>query len=463
MQRIEIHGSAMAKPSGWKVHPERLDGLYLLTLGCLTFVLMGCVLESLSSVAMTDFRVHYYSSRCLLESHDPYNPQNILSQYRASEKEALSASATDQMVISRYIYPPVVFGLMAPISLLPFSLGHFLWMVANAVCLIVGAFAAWDVAAPYAPTLSGALIGYMIGNSALILITGNIVGVAIGICAVAFWCFMKERYAALGIICLAISLLLKPHDSGIVWLCLLLAGGLYRKRALQALAAATILGVPGLVWASVVAPRWIGEMRANMSELSVHGGITDPGPASSGAHALAMQINLQTALSMFKDDPGFYNPVTYLICGAIFVVWAVRVLWLHPGAKTVCIALAVAAPLTMLPLYHRRDDAKLLLLAIPACAIVWKEHARISRLVFYVTALCVLVTGEAPWVILLIAFRHLRVPDTFWTREAEVAIQVLPVPLALLAMCCVYLWPLFRRNPAIGQGMARESWEVNRI
>ena len=40
--------------------------------------------------------------------------------------------------------------------------------------------------------------------------------------------------------CLAISLMLKPHDAGLVWLYFLLAGGIYRKRALQALVADAI-------------------------------------------------------------------------------------------------------------------------------------------------------------------------------------------------------------------------------
>jgi len=79
----------------------------------------------------------------------------------------------------------------------------------------------------------GALIGFFLANCELLIVLGNMAGVAIGLCVVAVWCFLRERYVAAGIFCLAISLAIKPHDSGLVWLYFLLAGGIYRRRALQ--------------------------------------------------------------------------------------------------------------------------------------------------------------------------------------------------------------------------------------
>jgi hypothetical protein len=36
---------------------------------------------------------------------------------------------------------------------------------------------------------------------------------------VAAWCFIKGRFIPAGILCLAVSLAIKPHDAGLVWLC----------------------------------------------------------------------------------------------------------------------------------------------------------------------------------------------------------------------------------------------------
>lgn len=46
----------------------------------------------------------------------------------------------------------------------------------------------------------------------------------ISLCIIAVWCFMKERLAIVGVVCLAVNLLMKPYDSDLMWLCFLLAG-----------------------------------------------------------------------------------------------------------------------------------------------------------------------------------------------------------------------------------------------
>ena len=436
MTRIRNHSNSESMTR------ERRDGFYLLGLGCLVFILFGSALEHISPVSMTDFRTYYYSSRCLLQNRDPYDPEQTSAIYHGEETERPNDSAKNQMVITKYIYLPGTLSLTVPGALLPFGVCRVLWMISNAGCLILAAFLAWDLAIPYAPIVSGALIGFLVANSELVLITGNAVGVAVGLCVIAVWCFIKKRLELIGIISLAVSLVLKPHDAGLVWLYFLLAGGIGRRRALQSLLAVAIISAPGVAWVTAIAPNWIGELKANISALSVHGGVADPGPSSSGAHALAMQINLQTVLSMIKDDPRFYNPASYLLCGALIILWAGKVLRSPSSPRTAWIALAVVASLSMLPVYHRQDDAKLLLLAIPACAILWAERTLIGRLALFVTTVGLIATAEVPWAIGLTLLRHLQLPNARWSVEALMAVQILPTPLALLAVSCFYLWLL---------------------
>jgi len=51
----------------------RRDGLVLLLLGSVVFVLLGLALEHASHEPMVDFRVVYYPARCLVEHGDPYS------------------------------------------------------------------------------------------------------------------------------------------------------------------------------------------------------------------------------------------------------------------------------------------------------------------------------------------------------------------------------------------------------
>lgn len=424
-------------------NPKR-DSLYLLTLGCLVFVLLGSAIEAKSPVSMTDFRAYYYSARCLIEKGDPYNVNEVQRVYRAEERERPNDTEKNEQVITRFIYFPPTFAVTAPMAAMPFGVSRSIWMILNAGCLIFAAFAVWDLAFPDAPILSGVLAGFVIANSELVLITGNSVGMAIGLCVVSVWCFVRMRFISAGIACMAISLMLKPHDAGLIWLYFALIGGTYRKYAWRILATTAILSLPGFAWVTFVAPHWQHGLESNMAALSVHGGIADPGPASSGAHALAMQINLQTVLSVFRDEPSFYNPVAYVVCGLLLLVWVIQVLQSRSSPQLNWIALAFAATLSMLPVYHRQDDAKLLLLAIPACAMLWARNGLIGKLMLAVTASGLMLTAEIPWAILLTVLRRLPPPESPWARLGLVAIQVFPIPLMLIGMSIFYLWLLLK-------------------
>src|SRR5208282_5634476 len=144
----------------------------------LVFVVLGSALESVSSVSMTDFRAYYYSARCLVQKYDPYDEREVARVYRAQETERPEDSAKNQLVITRCIYLPSVFIFTTPIAMLPFGPSHLLWMIANAGMLVFASLLVWDLGAQYAPVLSGALIGFLLANSELVIVTGNVVGIA---------------------------------------------------------------------------------------------------------------------------------------------------------------------------------------------------------------------------------------------------------------------------------------------
>ncbi len=100
----------------------------------------------------------------------------------------------------------------------------------------------------------------------------------------------------------------------------------------------------------------------------------------SGSGGGGMIIDLQTIFSIFRDDPRLYNPVTYLICGPLLIVWIFVTLRAKPTRSKDYFALAAIAALSMLPVYHRPYDAKLLLLTLPACAMVLAEGGPLGRI-----------------------------------------------------------------------------------
>jgi hypothetical protein len=412
----------------------------MLLLGSVVFVLLGVVLENASNISMQDFKVVYYPARCLIQHGDPYSESAVLRVYRAEEVSPQLDTPNMLQFASRYIYLPASFSFTVPFAMLPWGPAHILWMALTMGSLLLASFLIWSVGAEDAPVLSGVLIGFLLANSEVLVILCNSAGIAVSLCIVAVWCFLSERFVPVGILCLAVSLVIKPQDAGLVWLYFLLAGGVFRKRAGQTLLAAVALGLPGLLWVWRASPRWIEKWHANLSAFSAHGGLTDPGPASANGYGLSLMTHLQTVFAFFRDDPRFYNSASYLVCAPLLLVWAWVTLRSRPSSTRAWLALAAVTALSMLPVYHRLNDTKLLLLTVPACAILWAEGGAIRWLALAVNAAGFTLTGDIPWTVAMLFIRYLHLSTTGLSGQILRAALVFPTPLILLLMGIFYLW-----------------------
>jgi uncharacterized membrane protein (UPF0136 family) len=426
----------------------RLDGLYLLLIGCAVFILLGAALETGAPAPMLDFRAVYYPARCLMQHCDPYQEAEVLRVYQAEGVYGSLDTAKERMMSTRYGYLPSAFSFTAPFALLPWGPASLLWITLTAASLIFASFLIWNLAANYAPIISGCLIGFLLANSEVLVIQGMCAGIVVSLCVVAVWCFLRERFIPAGILCLAVSLAVKPQDTGLVWLYLLLAGGILRKRAGQTLLVVIAMSLPMVLWVWHLSPHWMRELHSNILALGAHGGINDPSPASSGAHGLAAVISLQAVFSVFRDDPRVYNFISDLICAPLLLVWAFVTLRSRPTAERFWLGLAAVAALSMLPLYHRQYDAKLLLLTVPACAILWAEGGLIGRLAVLVNAAAFVLTGDLSWAIILGIISSLHLNTAGLAGQILTAVQVFPTPLILLVMSVFYLWVYVRRSSA---------------
>ena len=425
----------------------RLDGLYLFLLGSLLFILVGLVVEHLGSDSMGDFKGVYYDARCMLQHRDPYNEAELLRVFEAERGGAPGTQGGSPLALSLNVYLPTTFVFIVPFAMLPWGPAHLLWLILTAGSFILAAFLMWDVGASKAPVLSGALLAFLAVTSSLhLLSTGNAAGIVVSFCAIATWCFLKERFVPAGILCLAVSLAIKPHDAGLIWLYFLLAGGIRRKRALQTLVVAAALGIPAMLWVSQIAPNWIQELHANLATISAHGSMNDPGPTGTGSRTPGMVIDLASVLSVFRDDPRFYYPVAYLVCAIPLLAWSARTLRSRFSEATGWLALAAIVPLTLIVTYHRPQDAKLLLLTIPACAMLWAEGGLTGWLALLTTATGIAATGDIPLSVLVTLTKGLHPSMTSLPGQLLFILFLRPVPLILLIMGIFYLWIYVRRS-----------------
>jgi hypothetical protein len=225
----------------------------------------------------------------------------------------------------------------------------------------------------------------------------------------------------------------------------MLAGGTYRKRALQTLAVAVAIGLPAVLWASQIAPDWMQELRSNIQTASAHGALNDPGPSSIAFRAPDPVTSLQSVISILRDDPDFYNPASYLLAAPLLLIWGFTTVRSQRSSSNTWLALAAISTLTMLVSYHRQHDAKLLLLTVPACTLLWAEGGLAGRFALVANTAGFLVTGDIPSMILILLTRNMPLSTTSFFGKIETILLVRPDTLILLAMAVFYLWVFVSR------------------
>ncbi|HET7102493.1 MAG TPA: hypothetical protein VFI20_00240, partial [Terracidiphilus sp.] len=394
----------------------------------------------------------YFGSRTLLAQKDPYIQQNVARVASEQMERDENPDAIQPDALPHNLYLPTVFSVTLPFALLSYRLASVLWIAWLAGTLVAGFVLLWYLASGFSPALAGALAGLLIADSVLPLVAGNTAAIAVGLCAIAVWSFLSGRLVAVGVVCLAVSLLLKPHDTGMVWLFFLLAGRTFRRYALLTLAATIVAALPGVLVVTRVAPTWMPELHRTLVLDSARGGPNDPGPASSEGHGVGMIISLQTAVSFFWDDPAVYNTTAYAVFGVLALIW-IAITIRHQGSlQSSLLGLAAIAPLSLLPLYHRQSDATILLLTIPACAMLWRKPGRARWIALALSVVAILVTGGLSWALFLAVLGWLY---PFWngiTGPVFIAAQMIPAPFVLLALGIFYLYiygrfPEQDRNP----------------
>jgi hypothetical protein len=390
--------------------------------------------------AWIDFRAVYAGTRCLIHHHNPYNVSDLEREYQSEDGQRPPDSPYYLQAIVLYVNVPSTFVILAPFAVFSWGPAHFLWMLLTGCVFILALLLMWNTGAKYAPKVATFLACVIAINCESIFAAGNTAGLVVGLCGIAVWCLLEDRFVWIGVVCLGLSLAVKPHDIGIIWLYFMLAGGALRKRALQSLAITAVIGLTALAWISHVAPTWMHDWNANLATISARGGINEPGPNSYSNHSIYTVVDLQAAVSIFRDDPRVYNTVSYLFCGVLLLVWSIWARRTRFSVPRAWLALACGTAITLLITYHRPWDAKLVMLAIPSCCMLWARRDRLGKIAFSITFAAAMFAGDVP----LSAFKTMA--DALHAGTAGFGEQLLtvvlrrPESIALLAMGVFYLW-----------------------
>lgn len=412
--------------------------------------------------AWIDFRAVYAGTRCLMHGHNPYNVGDLAREYGSEDGPRPPATPLHIQSITLYVNMPTTFMIVAPFAALAYGPATVLWMLATGGAFVLALLLMWRLGARYAPRVSTFLICILAINCESIFAGANTAGIVVGLCAIAVWCFLENRFVRVGVVCLALCLAVKPHDAGLIWLYFLLAGGVQRKRALQSLLITVLIGLAAAGWVSHVAPTWMHDWKANLATISAPGGINEPGPSAVKDGSVYSIVDLQGALSIFRDNPQFYNRATYAICGLFLLAWAVWTLRAGFSEDKAWLALSVATAFSMLVTYHRIWDAKLAMLVIPACCMVWARRDRTGKAAFLVTASALFVNGDISLVILAAIVKSFPPSVSGMLGPVVACVTSRPASVALLVLGVFYLG-LYARHALAPRSVAPVVAELEHV
>jgi hypothetical protein len=256
------------------------------------------------------------------------------------------------------------------------------------------------------------------------------------------WCLLKGRLPWLGVVLFSLSICLKPQDAAPIWCFFLLTSPDLRKRSLQIAVFTAALSIPALLWVWHLSPHWTAELHSHLGVLSAPGGPADPGPLDPDSEL----VDFQVVFSRIKDVPNFYNLLSYVVGGLLLLVWAVLAMRAPRRRETQLLSLGALVPLSLLPVYHHFYDTKLLLLCIPAFALLWSGDRRRRWTALALTLATLILTGDLSHTVLnrnhLGGLAHSFFPS----------LPVLLAPAALLGMGLFYLWAMRQSSLSAGSG-----------
>jgi hypothetical protein len=276
------------------------------------------------------------------------------------------------------VYPPSTFLLIAPITFLDYPNAQVLWYYSGAVLFCVAAgllafFVSRDMQWVYFLLATAMLVS---ANTDFLLGPGQPSTFAISFTVMAVWAFYRTDQKWLGVVLLALGLAMKPHMAIAVFLFLLLRRG-FRREALAGGAIALALLGAGILrlQLSLHSAVWLANFRHAVSVGIAPGGTNEPSPANPAAIHI---INLQTIVSIWVSSPRIYGAISLLIAMAIATLWLWSYRRVAQTPRDELFAMAGLLCLSLLPVYHRDYDSRLLILTIPPIVWLLRHHLRIG-------------------------------------------------------------------------------------
>jgi hypothetical protein len=356
-----------------------------LLLFCLAALVFFTVGTGRAFVASNDLVPVYTGARCLLHGCNPYDTRQLEQQFFLAGGHPTELPSWQ---IDVPVYPPSTFLVLSPLALLRFPAARLLWFLLNGCLFVTAAGLILSLCPGPRRWRTTVLASFILATSGILLVLGQPAAFAISLVIIGCCLFFRGRLLPLAALLFTFSLTVKPQIGGLIVLYLFVQG-IHRRYAAVALTGAlSVLVCAGLILKlHPGSAAWTSTLGANLSATLSPGGSADPRPANVQSVG---DPNLQTLTSIFFTDARTFNLVAYAIF-VILLLALIRVVLRAPADPEMhLLALAAMSVLSLTPVYHRFYDVRLLLLTIPAVAIVYQRRRWLGSMIAALTVLAVI-------------------------------------------------------------------------
>jgi Glycosyltransferase family 87 len=384
--------------------------------------------------ASNDFVPVYTGARCLLHDCNPYDTSQLEQQFFLAGGRATDLPSWD---IDVPVYPPSTFLVLSPLALFPFPAARLIWFLLNG-CLFVAATALiLALCPPSHRWLATALGSLFLLSSAILLVLGQPAIFAISLLVIGIYLFLRGLLLPLGTLLLILSLAVKPQIGGLIVLYLVARRLHWRSAAVALTGALALLLAAALILQ--LHPRsagWPSTLRQNLTATLDTGGSADPRPANPQAIG---DTNLQSLTSIFFLSARKFNLAAYAVFILLFAAFVLVFRGAHADAESHLLALGALSILSLLPVYHRFYDTRLLLLTVPAVLIVFQKRRFLGATIAVMTALAVF---SVQYRLQMFLFQHDEWKGVLQNKLLFVLL-LRQQNLELLILFCMYLLAMF--------------------
>jgi hypothetical protein len=306
-----------------------------------------------------------------MDHGNPYEPTRLAMELKRAGAPLALIHEQNQHLSA---YPISIMPLVAALACLPWSDANLAWCL---VSLVLFSASVWTIvqifrtlpgklrAASVCLLFSPAYVGLLNGNPSVLAISFTILALH----------FARLNRRWLSGILFGATLCVKPQ----IALCTLLAFLLWKRWSSMAtgLAILVIVSAYAGLWISSLGQQWDWwlSLKRNAESLALPGSLIDPRPSSPYSSGF---LNAQTLSYLLTDNT--------LVAEALVLVLTVGMLavyfWRRRGDRSRCplIDSAFFAAITLEVAYHRYYDGQLLLLLLPALAVLGKVGRRRSAM-----------------------------------------------------------------------------------